>query len=1447
MVLLPLLLLANGALAALPQVDFDRMGRVGLAGAFAGLDFFQDTSISYDPSTSTIFTRNSEGALTRLGSTNQGGRISAACSLNDVLYVAGSFTSLDDSNVNDIASFSFETNRFNALGSGGPNGAVEAVFCDTRENRLWVGGRFTTPSSAVAVWDPSSNAWSAAPFGGLSGAQSRVSSITTNSSDESLFFSGSFIAAFGNSSISLNGTNNPNVPFSAGASPFSSSLVPLPLQGGQIEGSPSSTDPDFGDINSILCPAGDDGPGNTWFAADGVNGALITVRTFAFMSANGIRLGNTFLDQHGTTGFSVTTIPDNSVRTLTYVDPTTGENRTCSDPCPLSTDSSLLYQDFLFEEPLEITGVQITLSEFTGVAPGLHILQILSSGAFASSLPSNNSVSCFAPNPSNTTQTGTWTPKVANTNIAATTQTVLVSSVDAGTSSSQGPTFTWMPYVSASGLYEVHLLTPGCTNFQDCSRRTSVRVTVFPGDGLDPWVTTVSQTNTEDATTVIYSGPILPSSPDFVTTITMMLADGATSQEGPMELVADRVLLILTSPDPNNSGVPTNGTTTQGARNSFGFFEWPRNAQQFEQPEEGSIRFFPTDAITALDEAGFDLLSGLGASGSAAGTSNAVNIVVHHPSAGMFLGGNFTLSSSSGSAANAANIVQFVDGELRALPAVNGASTLGVDGEVRSMILVGDSLFVGGSFEGGVLRYDVQERSWSSLGGGVTGANGSVSSLNYEDGRLQVAGNFNQAAGGSDEANSIAANGFAVWDVEQGKWVPSGGFVVGAMTLIANTTATRNDRQVLAGNVGAAHQYGSSGLVLLQSGPVVTPIGAELANEGSASAVAVGDGSSSTRSSTVAKRGHFAKMLSHSARHGARRYIAARQSSPTRLPPPPSAPAPAVLAGIFWTNTTSGDEVAIIGGNFTFGASGQRFSGIGVYDPQTSAIQPLQGPQINGVVYALFIDGNSLYVGGRFTIEGLNVNGLAIYDLVGQRWNVDGLQALQPAGGSSDPVIVRSISKSGRIGANVVVAGSFGQAGSLRCEGICGYDSTGRQWNTLGNGVRGEVASVAYAGEEQEFLIASGSIALDDSGAVNVARYSLNNSTWVPLGSISDLPGPVTAMEINNGNASSIFVAGTAVDGSAAFLSFWNGVQWAVLDTGLQPSTTVAQLTMVPLQDTHSGNNIIQSDRMLMVSGSLADENFGSASSALFDGQNLIPYIVTSTASGTTGMVASLFRSFTTFSFDQRRFLATGVVILISIAIAAGVVFLLALIGILWTLFSRRDDKLEKFNDYTEEDDESIRHRPSSLLEHINAATRTTILGASSPFAAGYGPDREEEKTGNRSAGSHGRAGNLTPEPGFASSSGHGAVAGPSTAPNPGKDDPFFIRADTPSDAIGGVWPEGGRPARARYSFEATGEGELDLHSGEEVEVLDERDASWWYARNTRTGREGVVPAAYLY
>lgn len=70
-------------------------------------------------------------------------------------------------------------------------------------------------------------------------------------------------------------------------------------------------------------------------------------------------------------------------------------------------------------------------------------------------------------------------------------------------------------------------------------------------------------------------------------------------------------------------------------------------------------------------------------------------------------------------------------------------------------------------------------------------------------------------------------------------------------------------------------------------------------------------------------------------------------------------------------------------------------------------------------------------------------------------------------------------------------------------------------------------------------------------------------------------------------------------------------------------------------------------------------------------------------------------------------------------------------------------------------------------------------------------------------------------------------MAGASSDPF-GPDASNFARADTPSDAMGGIiaGEELSRPAHARYSFDGAGEGELPMTAGQELEILDDKDTA---------------------
>jgi len=610
-----------------------------------------------------------------------------------------------------------------------------------------------------------------------------------------------------------------------------------------------------------------------------------------------------------------------------------------------------------------------------------------------------------------------------------------------------------MPYVSASGQYDINLLVPGCDEFQDCDLRTSVDVTVFPGGDQQPWVTTVSQRNTQDTVTNIYSGVVVPSSPSFVATVTMSLAKNpeGSGSGGRYRIVADRVQLVLRSPD--ISGTSPNGSGGAGSKTGFGFLEWPLSANSVPGASAGIL---PNTTQTPLDIAGFDLFNALGGSTNLLSSGAFVNTVVQHPSGTLFLAGRFSLTS--GTASGASNIVAFGGGALHVL------SNNGLNGNVSTLLLVGDRLYVGGHFTdtttgstngalSGVAVYDVVQDRWTALGGGV---DGTVSGLGYTDGRVQVVGNFTRVRNARGDTEGLQVHGLASWIVETGGWANSGGYLVGSLDVIVNGTQSKDiqDVQYIAGHISSSLRYGANGFALLATGtdgglPEVTTLNTTLNPVGST------DSSPSRRSTTVAQKRSF--MPSVTLKHLFKR----QQSSTPAQTPSQSGNSPAVYAGAFWTNSTSKQQMVILGGNFSLPTLGGA-SGLAAYNLETGVLSALPGSNVVGVVRTLLVNGDTLYVGGQFTIQGSNLNGFSIYDLVGGRWASDGLQPLVTSTGT---VSVRSLTLPEARSDTLVVAGFFESAGSFPCRAICALNVNSKQWTSLGNGFGGgQVSTVVLAG-----------------------------------------------------------------------------------------------------------------------------------------------------------------------------------------------------------------------------------------------------------------------------------------------------------------------------------------------------------------------------------------------
>ncbi|OCF43550.1 hypothetical protein I317_02567 [Kwoniella heveanensis CBS 569] len=1469
----PSAMASSSAPASLPQVDFSKMGSVGLGGAFSGLDWYSSdspftpsssssasSSTSFSTNGDTLFYQRGDGVFRPLGSTNAGGVINALCwssqgsSTNGTLYLGGAFSSISGTNSANVASFDLSSSSFSALGSG-LSGNVNTLYCDDGNQEIWFGGSFDAPTGSggnVALWSTSSSAWSAPAFGGLNGV---VQSITPSSNGSSLYFGGNFTTVYvSNSSSLLNTTSMTNstagdiisIPYAStntttvGTSGY---FTPLTISASatesgdyQIHAGPSTSQEGYGSTDGLLCPGS-----GTWLAEDGAVSNVNLVGD-QYLPATGVRVVNGFEDGRSTKHFCFTSLPDRVELNMTYTDPETGKNETCTAWCPLYSDPTISGQDFIFTEGTKnITGFEIQLKEWSGDGAALSSVSLLTDGAYASATATNPGSSCASAKNSTIQSVGDWDTKTAATTSA--TESYLSSSV-----SIRDPTYpqvTFYPYVGSAGHYDVYVFIPGCLNIGDCDGRTSVDIEVFPLQGGLGWTSTISEQVDYDTSTLVYSGPVDATSGSFTPTISLALAanPAQVAKGNNYIVVADRVQLTLTGVSTSNSSTSssmtsTNGTIISGSNGTngsiitnstqinnasytvaYGVYEYVRSSTS---TINAATSFLSNSTETALTRLGFSLDAALNASGSEA-ASWVVNTIVSLDNT-VFVGGDFSASN------NYTNVISIdtSSGQAAAL------ASQGLSGIVNTAAVVDGYVFFGGDFTstaqaGGIAlnyiaRYDPSSKAWAALGGGVNGFVTDLLASSASSTQLIVMGNFSHVV--SSNGNSTATGGYAIYDTSSSDWV-DGGILFGNVSAgaVPASSSPVGSESFFAGKVYGSAGNSVSGVATLSTGDdgqaVISSLnGVNFGTTGSGAATP-------TASASARRRSFIARATNSYTRSWLARFTDALVERSHHLhsrATPPTIPtqhvnAPAVLAGAFWTNSSADGKptITILGGNFT-SASGD-VEGIAFYS-ESSDHGGLTGPTpaVGGTVRTLNVIGNVVYAAGdAVNVEGVG-SGIVAYDLQKSTWVTGGMPSLNPASGSS--VTVNSI-RTRQDSNTVVVAGDFATAGSLSCAAVCLWDSKNAQWSSPGPGLDGgEVRAIDFAGDSSDTLIVAGSFALPNGDVAYVASYSFSNSTWTSLGS---LPGPALALAVDDKNVTNIFAAGYSTSDGTPYLQQWNGATWTAQAESLAPGSIVQQLAFVPMAKEHDPHGAIENDRMLMVSGDLYLEDSGNVTSALYDGANWYPYLIGTSSSGGVGGASSLFWSEQSFSFKVQHFLARGLVVLVAIAIATGLILLFILLAFLFAYCTRRRERKQAdqtmYNDEKDRDsDVSSTHQ--DVFNNVQAALEASLVGG------GLGAGAAGATAAARQSARRSDPSSYTDYP-LGSDGGYGAGA--------------YVDGQDDDE-------EEGRETTMRYDFDGPElqEGELAMRAGQRVIILDdEQSTEWWFARDPATGREGVVPATY--
>jgi hypothetical protein len=247
-----------------------------------------------------------------------------------------------------------------------------------------------------------------------------------------------------------------------------------------------------------------------------------------------------------------------------------------------------------------------------------------------------------------------------------------------------------------------------------------------------------------------------------------------------------------------------------------------------------------------------------------------------------------------------------------------------------------------------------------------------------------------------------------------------------------------------------------------------------------------------------------------------------------------------------------GNEV-VVGGAFT-SAGGVSANYVARFNTQTNTWSTLGTGSSNGVsggsVYALAVVGNEVVVGGDFnSAGGVSANSVARFNTLTNTWSSLGT-------GSSNGVSGGGVSALAVVGNEVVVGGTFTQAGGVSANNVARFNTQTNTWSALGtgssNGVNNTVRALAVVGNE--VYVGGGFIFAGGVSANCVARFNTLTNTWSSLGtgSSNGVNGGVRALAVSG---SEVFVGGdfTSAGGVSAINVARFNTQtntWSSLGTG---------------------------------------------------------------------------------------------------------------------------------------------------------------------------------------------------------------------------------------------------------------------------------------------------------
>ncbi|CAN6627068.1 bud site selection protein Rax2p [Trichomonascus vanleenenianus] len=624
--------------------------------------------------------------------------------------------------------------------------------------------------------------------------------------------------------------------------------------------------------------------------------------------------------------------------------------------------------------------------------------------------------------------------------------------------------------------------------------------------------------------------------------------------------------------------------------------------------------------------------------------------------------------------------------------------------EVTSLVNLAGKLFVGGTFStsnygDNMLQFDENSNPGKVDGSGVSDGVDIIAAAG-DDSTLVVSGSFNSTQDGKTKLSN-----YGFYDAQNSKWVSTGNNSSDAPTssisavvpLKVNGTSSVGlsynndsmavwinneqkwlDESKLKDRYVSGHLYASASAknTYIYFGSLQTlenrsPSGALLSDQLAFKSMNFdleNGSSSSTSNSTKTKRSGVVQSVSGNT----------------------------INVGTFANATTS-----IVGGHFTAqDEDGNIYKNVVIINNGNVSGIPDNAIEDDSIIYALLASDNQLYIGGNLQSKTGNIGGLLFYDLNRQNLSSDQPPALSGGEGIVTTLMLRPNSN------DLIVMGSFEQAGSLGCSSFCVYDTKDARWNTpSGGGLSGLVSSGVFIDTGKIFF--AGDMKLNGTKSY-FAQYDFDSSVYTSYESVSNsLPGPVNSFVLSGDEGKNIFASGTDSSSNEAYLAFWNTQSWQRLDENFEQGTVITDLKLLGLKTSHNENDILPADGLLLVSGNIVLKDFGNVSSIMYDGNNWQPLFLTARDSS-SGVVNAVFsQSDQTFqSLFSHSHLAKGFVVLISLAISLGLILLLVASGLLVSYIKKRKQGYRPAPSRVSELDMTETVPPANLFEEMGNVGR---------------------------------------------------------------------------------------------------------------------------------------------